>query len=116
MWTGNLGGAAYGNGVYFSFDKSVAMSSNYMGKGGELITAAISKDAEVADYSNVLEEHFEFRKIFDTSTEINEDVMQVLVDVGQYAAIKGYDAIATNGFNGNNYMVVLNREKLIIME
>ena len=64
----------------------------------------------------------DFKTIFSEYREINslskskEDWQYVVGDVGQYAAIKGYDAIATNGYRGHDYMVVLNRTKLILKE
>lgn len=43
-------------------------------------------------------------------------VYQILADVGQYAAMKGYDAIVLNGFQGHDYVILLNRSKAIVKE
>lgn len=48
----------------------------------------------------------------------NKDVSLILCDYGQYAVIKGYDAISANNIFGtyHDYIIVLNREKLIVEE
>lgn len=112
LWTGNSGGAVYGNGVYFTATSETAKS--YAGNDGILIEAVLSNDARIADYRTIYQEYLDtgIPKIFAN----REDFQQILGDVGQYAAIKGYDAIALNGFQGHDYIVLLNRTMAIVKE
>lgn len=99
---------AYGHGIYFSPVEEIARK--YAQSGG-MIKATLHRDAKVVDYLTIMEEYSStgantarMRK----NTEIWEDMLPT---VGEYAAIKGYDAIALNGFNGNDHIIILNRRK-----
>ena len=111
LWTGNSGGAAYGNGVYFSLEKNIA--KEYAGIDGEIIEMVMDKSAKIVDYETIFKEYFE-TGIPTTIGNKREDYHDIIADVGQYAAMKGYDAIQLNGFNGNNHFILLNRTKAII--
>lgn len=112
LWTGNSGGAVYGSGVYFTETRETAQS--YAGDEGALIEAILSDGARIADYKTIYQEYLEtgIPKIFAE----REEFQQILGDVGQYAAVKGYDAIALNGFQGHDYVVLLNRRTAIVKE
>ena len=114
LWTGNSGGAVYGNGVYFTKNKSQA-TSNYMGNNGALIRAILKENAKVIDFKEIQIE-YEKAKIPRRIEKLKEQYQCILFDVGQYAALKGYDAIATNGFNGHDYVIVLNRKAIFVEE
>ena len=114
LWTGNSGGAVYGNGVYFTATESIA-SGEYAGQGGKIIQAILTEDAKVADFEELFKEYFDtgLPKIIGLP---KEDYQFIIRDVGQYAATKGYDAIALNGYQGKDYTVLLNRAKCIVKE
>lgn len=104
---------AYGHGIYFSPIESVAQE---YAKSGGVIKAALYEDAKVVDYMEIMREYTstgasmaKLRK--SKETEVWEDM---LPSVGEYAAMKGYDAIAMNGFNGNQHIIVLNRGKVVV--
>lgn len=115
LWTGNSGGAKMGNGVYFTATESIAKGSEYADTGGIIIEAVLSEDARIVDYLEILQE-FEKTGILKIIGTPKEDYQLIIRDVGQYAAVKGYDAIAANGFNRNDYIVLLNRTKIIVKE
>jgi DNA-binding protein H-NS len=112
LWTGNNGGAVYGNGVYFTATESIA-SGEYAGQGGKIIEAILTEDAKVADFEELSKEYFDtgLPKIIGLP---KENYQLIIRDVGQYAATKGYDAIALNGYQGKDYTVLLNRAKCIV--
>ncbi len=113
LWTGNSGGAVYGNGVYFTETKDLALK-DYAGNGGALIEMVLDGTSRIADYKTI------YQEFLNTGIPKNfgqkEDYELILGDVGQYAAIKGYDAIALNGFQDKDYWVLLNRTKAIVKE
>lgn len=111
LWTGNSGGAVYGNGVYFTSNEEIA-KWEYAGANGKVIEIIISEDAKIADYQTIFQEYLETG--IPNLIGFGEDYQIILSDVGQYAAIKGYDAIALNGYSGNDYVVLLNRTKAIV--
>lgn len=111
LWTGNSGGAAYGNGVYFTATERIA-KYDYSGNNGEIIKMFMSDDAKIADYKTIMAE---FAKTV-TQQIRNTDYGQIVADVGQYAAMKGYDAIALNGYMKHDYVILLNRAKGIVEE
>lgn len=114
LWTGNSGGAAYGNGVYFSETESIA-KGDYAGDSGSVIEMVLDDSAKIADYRTILQEFIE-TGIPRTFGKERENYQLILADVGQYAAMKGYDAIALNGFQGHDYVILLNRSKAIVKE
>ena len=111
LWTGNAGGAAFGNGVYFTADESVARGE-YAGIDGAVIEALLVDGAKTADYKAIYQEYMETG--IPRLVGAKEDYQFIIGDVGQYAAVKGYDAIALNGYQNHDYVVVLNRSKCIV--
>lgn len=114
LWAQNDGGAVYGRGVYFTANEHMAKNS-YAGDGGDTITAFIASDAKVADYRELMTEYLKtgIPQIIGTA---KEDYQEVIRDIGSYAAVKGYDAIALNGYQGHDYIVLLNRGKFVVKE
>jgi SPP1 gp7 family putative phage head morphogenesis protein len=112
LWTGNTGQAVFGNGVYFTATESLA-TGEYAGNGGAVIEALLDKSSKIADYQTINKEFYEtgIPKIMGLP---KEDYQMIIRDVGQYAAVKGYDAIALNGYQGHDYVILLNRTKCII--
>lgn len=112
FWTGDSGGTIYGNGVYFA--KAEAEAKKYTAKNGEIITAFLKDNARVADYREIAAEYWEARNKMKRDTI----VFSILNDCGQYAAIKGYDAISIDKVFGNrhDYILVLNRGKCVVKE
>lgn len=110
LHTGNSGGAAYGRGVYFTPDENVVLDYAN-GNTQNIITAVLSNDAKIVDFREIAEE-------FSNSGILKrtDGVRQISGDVGSYAAIKGYDAISLNGYNGQQHYIILNRKKLVIKE
>ena len=112
LWTGDSGGAIYGNGVYFT--RTEAAAKDYMEKNGKIITALLKDNARVADYREIAAEYWEVRNRVERGTVVSD----ILNDCGQYAAIKGYDAISIDRVFGSrhDYILVLNRGKCIVKE
>ena len=127
LWTGNTGGAVYGNGTYFGGSSSIADS---YGKGST-IKAALKTEANIVEYSEVSEEYNEALELLnqDISAAFSSmdealynstiDRMKMIgyvngsSDVGTYAKLKGYDVIYVKNMD---YYVVLNRGALIVEE
>lgn len=106
---------AYGSGTYFSPSESIANRYNpYNVK----ITAVLSGDSKIADYAEIVRAYSETgadvaRVKKGDNTEAWEDV---LFSVGEFASIKGYDAISMNGAMGQEHIIVLNRGKVVIKD
>lgn len=115
LWTGNTGGAIAGNGVYFTATESIAKSGSYAGNDGSIIEMILADDAKIADFVEIFTE-FESTGIPKIIGMPKEDYQYIIRDVGQYAAVKGYDAIALNGYRNQDYVVLLNRKKAIVKE
>lgn len=71
-------------------------------------------DARLVNYMDIALE-FEQIGIF-RMRGVTEAYLNIIRDLGQYAALKGYDAIDMNGFNCHDYIVLLNRKKVIVKE
>jgi len=102
--------------MYFSPDEKVAANyaqkKNYTG----IIKAILSQDAQVGDYKELLMEYSSTGadKAGHRKNSNTESWEYILSTVGEFASVKGYDAIAMNGFNGNFHIIVLNRGKVIV--
>ena len=105
LWTGNSGGAIYGNGVYFTKTKAIAL--DYADSESDVFSVVLKKGAKIADFKQIFEEYIEVKKNLKKDSDIN----LIIGDCGQYAALKGYDAIAVNNAFGSkhDYIIVLNR-------
>lgn len=105
----------YGSGTYFSPDRSEAGKYDNQ---GVMLKAALSKDAKVAKYEDIIKEYSSTgadvaRQKKGDNTEAWEDILS---SAGEFAAIKGYDAIDMDGAFGQNHVIVLNRGKVVIEE
>ena len=114
LWTGNSGGAVYGNGTYFGGDRSIADSYGT----GSTIKAVIKDGANIVDYETIYSEYLEASKVLknkgleESQAENASKIMGLgSDDVGSYAKIKGYDAIYVQECD---YYVILNRGALIV--
>lgn len=114
LWAQNDGGAVYGRGTYFTANELMA-KNDYANGGGDILTAFVASDAKVADYKTLLNEYWK-TGIPQIIGSAKEDYQEVVRDIGSYAAVKGYDAIALNGYNGHDYVVLLNRGKIVVKE
>lgn len=82
--------------------------------GGELLEMILSPDAKIISYKDIIDEWVNSgvhtKKVEDMT--IFDDFIG---DVGNFAALKGYDAIDVDSFQkGHDYVVILNRGALII--
>lgn len=77
----------------------------------------LDKDAKIADYKKLFLE-YEKTGITAKLAQFKElkDYEQLLNNLGAYASIKGYNAIALNGFQGKIHVLILNRGKVIVKE
>ncbi len=103
----------YGSGTYFSPDISEADKYNNQ---GIMLCAALDKDARVVKYEDILSEYSRTgadvaKQKKGDNTEAWEDILSTL---GEYAALKGYDAIDMAGIFGQNHIIVLNRGKVVV--
>lgn len=109
---------AYGHGIYFSPKESVAQMYKKENQHGAIICATLMKSAKIADYRMILKEYSLTKA--DVAQLKYKDLKErweyILASVGEYAVLAGYDAIAMNGFNQNDHIIVLNRGKVVIKE
>ena len=120
-----IGTGVFGNGTYGAYDKNIAENyaklankTNKSGKFGKdeysLLEMILSSDVNIADYQTIYKEWFDEGIQLALQTNNFENWQFVLGDIGTYAALKGYDAIKTNGAGGRNYIIILNRGKVIV--
>ena len=112
------GRGVYGNGTYLDIDKSVANYYAFQAgetNNGSIMEMLLSDDAKTVSYIDIYKE-WEKTGIYKLTANEREAYQDVIGDVGTYAAIKGYDAIILDGWQGKNHVVVLNRSKVIIKE
>lgn len=122
-----VGTGVFGNGTYGAYDKDIA--DNYAeladktSKSGKvskneysILEMILSPNARIADYQTIYKEWFDEKIPFSLQTNQFQDWQFIVGDVGTYAALKGYDAIKTNGAGGQNYIIILNRGKIIVKE
>jgi len=106
------------NGIYTAYGESMERTVNsYRGKGeGTIITMALDKDAKIIDGDKLRELFYKENLDLLKSTEPKDIInlkFQILQDPGRFAMLKGYDAIR---LPENEYMVVLNRKALYILD
>ena len=109
----------HGRGVYGAFDEGRART--YAENDGTMIEMIMSEDARIADAQTIYKEMYDNIKAYwEEDCPIEHKIFSISSrgepDLGSYAALKGYDAISTNGFRGDDYIVILNRTKAIIKE
>ena len=120
-----VGTGDFGNGTYGAYDKSIADTyaelAGKTSKSGRdasneysVLEMIMAEDAKIGDYQTIYKEWFDAK--IPSSLQMNkfQDWQFIVGDVGTYAALKGYDAIKTNGARGRDYIVILNRGKVIV--
>lgn len=113
------GSGAYGNGSYADPEKREAEYYAYdtADGNGKIMKMILKDNAKVVSYMDILTEYDKTgikREIILKKKREVEEYKNILGDVANYASIKGYDAIALNGFHGKEHYVILNRGKVII--
>lgn len=77
----------------------------------------ISNDeVKFADYKELWTEWFDLEEKRTLPQNCDNPYYYILKDIGIYAILKGYDAISLNGYNGEDFVVILNRGKFIVEE
>ncbi len=123
---GSKGGCMYGRGTYASYDTRV--SDRYKGANGVTMEMLLSSDAKVAKYENP-EKYYsryestavqdEFER-FRYHHKMSQKAKNLFSDAGSFAVLKGYDAYycckSKDDELGYKYIVVLNRQKVMIKE
>ena len=120
-----VGTGDFGNGTYGAYDKSIADTyaelAGKTSKSGRdasneysVLEMIMAEDAKIGDYQTIYKEWFDAK--IPSSLQMNkfQDWQFIVGDIGTYAALKGYDAIKTNGARGRDYIVILNRGKVIV--
>lgn len=123
-----------GNGYYFAsgsknVDEAFSLAKEYAGGNIEgVLEAKLMKGAKVVEWGDLQFEHINFegsKKLGysylkeqlrnGTLTEKQfYNITEVFHDPGRYACLKGYDAIRVSDSYGIDYIVVLNRSKIIV--
>lgn len=107
----------YGTGIYTVVGENLSVASKYASDGGTnncgiVIESKLQKDSKIIKSSEISEiRNFIFKNIRKMYKQGTENFLSILEDDGALAAIIGYDVIYVEE---KNYMVVLNREKMII--
>ena len=114
---------AYGRGTYTTPILDVAQQYGIHGATGhgEVMTMMLKPEAKIVSYVDVKNEIYnKALKLHKTDKSNNYskefmDIMdRILRDEGTYSAIKGYDAISLDGYDGEYHFVIQDRAKLII--
>lgn len=112
------GRGVYGNGTYADIDKSVAEYYAYkLGRlgHGDILEMLLMNEAKTVSFRDIYKE-WEKLGIYKIPENKREVYQQVIGNVGAYASIKGYDAITFDGWQKKNYVIILNRTKVIVKE
>lgn len=112
------GRTIYGRGIYYStFTKETAeyyAYDAYSDGKGELLEMILSPDAKIISYKDIFEQ-LENSGVHTKKAGDGTVFEDVIGDVGNFAALKGYDAIDVDSFRkGHDYVVILNRGALIV--
>lgn len=112
------GRGVYGNGTYVDINESVAKYYAYDSgetQNGEIMQMILADDAKIIPFLDIFTEYEKtgIPKIIGSKREAYQEVIG---NVGAYAAMKGYDAIALDGWQNKQHIVILNRTKVIVKE
>ena len=111
------GRTIYGRGIYSTFTKETAefyAYDAYSDGGGELLEMILSPDAKRISFKDIIEQ-WENSGVHTKKVEDRTIFEDFIGDVGNFAALKGYDAIDVDSFQkGHDYVVILNRGALIV--
>lgn len=113
------GKGIYGNGFYFSTDRSIAAGYGDHSKGA-VLTALIPKSANVVDH-RAIEREAQTNSSRYSKARGQSHEQATLWDEGRYAAAKGHDMIKippghSSTAHGKPNYVVLNRSVMIVLE
>ncbi len=75
--------------MYFTATEAIARA-DYAHGNGEIAKIIPKDDTRVVDFRKIADDFL----IAKRSGNIDAEVLQIIADYGQYAAMKGYDAIA----------------------
>ena len=107
----------YGTGIYTVLGENLSVANDYASDGatndcGVVIEAIMDKNSRIIKSYNVDSiRNFLFEKIRKLYSSEIENYLNILEDDGAISSILGYDAIYVEE---KNYMVVLNRSKMIV--
>lgn len=107
----------YGTGIYTVLGEDLSVARDYASDGGTndcgvVIEAIMDKDSRIIKSSNIDSiRNFLLEKIRKLYSDDIENYLYILEDDGVLSSILGYDAIYVEE---KNYMVVLNRSKMIV--
>ena len=112
----NLGDIAnsYGESA-FNYNRN-AVGKNNGDKNVSILRIIPSNEVKFADYKELWTEWFDLKEQRAKISDCDEEYYYILKNIGIYAMLKGYDAIALNGFGGFDYVIILNRGKFIVEE
>lgn len=110
-----FGKNAYGSGIYFSPESTVA--KNYAGNNGTVVSVVLSDDVKYITYTEL--NSIAMNLFVDSRYKNNPKLQSVMgskakIDYGRLATLLGYDAIKLDGFNNNHHIILLNRTKAIV--
>lgn len=113
------GRGAYGHGTYAdpNIEEAEYYAYDTADGNGKIMKMILKDNTKVVSYMDILTEYDKTgikRNILLKKESEIKDYEKVLGDVANYASIKGYDAIALEGFHGKEHYVILNRGKVII--
>lgn len=125
-----IGTGKYGVGTYTTYNRDIANSygesafnynRNAVGKNNgdknvSILRIIPSNEVKFADYKELWTEWFDLKEQRAKISDCDEEYYYILKNIGIYAMLKGYDAIALNGFGGFDYVIILNRGKFIVEE
>ncbi len=111
----------YGRGTYVAYGKNglELVKNTYTNENGQIIEMLLDNDAKTIKYSELFKmQQKELNNLGNSVAKEFKDF--ILSDAGYYASIKGYDAIILDDIiaemNNQPYIVILNREKVIVHE
>lgn len=94
----------YGSDIYFLRDQRA------------IIEATLAKESRIVYYINILREYSDIDADKIKNSKSKEPWQHLISTIGNFAALKGYDAIDMDGIFGQKHIIVLNRGMLIINE
>lgn len=103
----------YGSGIYFSRDPKIVAKYNNQ---GVIIEATLAKESRIVYYKDILREYTDIGADKIKNSKSKEPWQLLISTIGNFAALKGYDAIGMDGIFGQKHIIVLNRGMLIINE
>lgn len=115
-----FGRGVYGSGQYHTSHAGVQEAASYgnIHEGGWTYASKLKDDARIIDYTDMTDDKIKASLYADTSLtdDQREKLMEMFdADPSTYAYVRGYDAIRVS-FDREDYIVVINKTKLIVAE